>query len=264
MAKDGQAKVLSDAEYSNLLEQIRKHRHPEKNNLIMQISFKLGLRVQEISLLQIKHVAELGSQYPGGFEAKDMLVLPKSLTKGARTTAANTKEPQRTRISFRVEDFNEVVEIIARKAKQGKEVYPEDYYPALKKASGGKTRELPMGDSELQKAISEYLVLRLSMKKTLKMSHPLVISQKGGKYSPNTLQGHMSTMLKQWACVKRASSHSGRRTLGTKLLHDQGEHIKTVQQILGHKDAATTIIYHDVPEEELKVVMKKLGKSYNK
>jgi len=194
---------------------------------------------------------------PPTFEVKDLLVLPKSLTKGARATAGNTKEPQRTRVSFSVEDFDKVVRKIAKKAKKGQEVNSEDYYPPLKKAGGGKTRELPMGDVELQKAISQYLVLRLSMKKPLKMSHPLIISQKGGKYSPNTLQEHMSMMLKKWACVKRASSHSGRRTLGTKLLHDQGEHVKTVQKILGHKDAATTIIYHDVPEEELIVVMNK-------
>ncbi len=56
------------------------HRHPEKNALIMQLSFKLGLRVQEIALLRIREVAQLGSQYPAGYHVKDVLVLPKSFT----------------------------------------------------------------------------------------------------------------------------------------------------------------------------------------
>lgn len=42
MAKSGQARV-----------------HPEKNTAIMQISLKLGLRAQEIALLQIKKVCSV-------------------------------------------------------------------------------------------------------------------------------------------------------------------------------------------------------------
>ena len=53
MAKSGQARVLSPAQQHELFEVIKEHRHPEKNTAIMQISFKLGLRVQEIALLQL-------------------------------------------------------------------------------------------------------------------------------------------------------------------------------------------------------------------
>ena len=63
--------------------------------------------------------------------------------------------------------------------------------------------------------------------------------------------------------IDRASSHSGRRTLATNLLHDQGEHLKTVQKVLGHKSAATTTIYQDVTEQEIKHVLKKAGKNYD-
>ncbi len=63
--------------------------------------------------------------------------------------------------------------------------------------------------------------------------------------------------------IERSSSHSGRRSLASKLLHEQeGEHLKTVQQVLGHQDAATTIIYHELPENEVKKVLKKAGKSF--
>ena len=63
MARDGKAKVLSTDEFDHLITEIEEHRYPEKNSLIMQISFKLGLRVQEISLLRIREVAKLGPEY---------------------------------------------------------------------------------------------------------------------------------------------------------------------------------------------------------
>jgi len=103
----------------------------------------------------------------------------------------------------------------------------------------------------------------MALKKPLKPNAPLLLSQKGGFYSPNTLQDHMATMLREWSGIDRASSHSGRRTLATNLLHDQGEHLKTVQKVLGHKSAATTTIYQDVTEQEIKHVLKKAGKNYD-
>jgi hypothetical protein len=59
MAKSGQARVLSPSQQQELFSVIKTHRHPEKNLAIMQISFRLGLRAQEIALLQVKEVAQL-------------------------------------------------------------------------------------------------------------------------------------------------------------------------------------------------------------
>ncbi|WP_228744308.1 hypothetical protein [Marinobacter salsuginis] len=61
MSKTGQARVLTPDQFAHLLRVIQEHRYPEKNTALVQISFKLGLRVQEIALLQIKDVAELGA-----------------------------------------------------------------------------------------------------------------------------------------------------------------------------------------------------------
>ncbi len=60
MPKSGQARVLTSKQQDHLFAVIQQHRHPEKNTAIMQISFKLGLRAQEIALLQIKEVAQHG------------------------------------------------------------------------------------------------------------------------------------------------------------------------------------------------------------
>jgi integrase len=65
--KNGQAKVLSNNELQSVLDEIEHHRYPEKNALIIQISFKLGLRAQEMALLRIREVAALGDQFARGY-----------------------------------------------------------------------------------------------------------------------------------------------------------------------------------------------------
>ena len=65
MPKAGQARVPTTEEWQRVFEVIQDHRHPEKNAAIMQISAKLGLRAQEIALLQIKEVARLKKSPPG-------------------------------------------------------------------------------------------------------------------------------------------------------------------------------------------------------
>jgi hypothetical protein len=45
MPKSGQARVPTPEQQLQLFEVIKQHRHKEKNTAIMQISFKLGLRV---------------------------------------------------------------------------------------------------------------------------------------------------------------------------------------------------------------------------
>ena len=263
MARDGKAKVLTNDEFDALLAQIKQHRHPEKNTLIAQLSFKLGLRVQEMSLLRVREVAILNKDLVNGYQIKDVLVLPKGFTKGARAKAkSNQQAYERKSVRFTLDEFDKVIQSIVASTKADLPINAHDYYPTVK-PKGGKTRELPMIDPGLIKAIQDYLDLRLQTS-ILKPNAPLLLSQKGGAYSPNTLQDHMRMMMREWTNIDRASSHSGRRTLATKLLHDQKEHLKTVQQILGHKDAATTTIYHELPESEVKNVLNKLGKNYKK
>lgn len=262
MAKNGQAKVLSNEELSAVLDEIEHHRYPAKNALIIQLSFKLGLRAQEMALLRIREICTLSHEFSRGYKIKDVLVLPKSFTKGARAMSRiGSNSTDRTSVRFTVAEFDRLVAKIASDAIERKALNASDYYPPIKK-SGGQTRELPIADSALLAAISRYLDERMSLSKTLKPNDPLLLSQKQGSYSPNTLQDHIATMLRKWSGVERASSHSGRRTLATNLLHNQGEHLKTVQKVLGHKSAATTTIYQDVTEQEISDVLKEAGKNY--
>ena len=256
MARSGQARVLSQQQHDHLFAEIRKHRHREKNTAIMQISFKLGLRAQEISLLQVKEVAKLNT---AGTEFKilEVMSLPASYTKGANALRRAKNGYQRKVISFDIDSFNQTVRHIESLAKAGAKIDPSEFYPPLKNHKG-QSRDLPLIDSVLRESISEYLKSRLVDGKTLAPSSPLFISQKGGPYSPNTLQEHMALMLREWAGIEKASSHSGRRTLITNIIHKQKKSVKVAQKIAGHVSPSTTIIYEEPPESDIKAALKDL------
>ena len=79
MPKSGQARVPTADQQRRLFDVIQQHRHPEKNTAIMQISFKLGLRAQEIALLQVKEVAKLTASGTG-FKLHEVMSLPAAYT----------------------------------------------------------------------------------------------------------------------------------------------------------------------------------------
>jgi len=81
MPKNGQARAPSLKQQRHLFDKILKRRHPEKNTAIMQFSFKLGLRAQEIALLQIKEIAQIKSGVD--FTLLQVMTLPAAYTKGA-------------------------------------------------------------------------------------------------------------------------------------------------------------------------------------
>ncbi|WP_241956272.1 tyrosine-type recombinase/integrase [Marinobacter flavimaris] len=88
------------------------------------------------------------------------------------------------------------------------------------------------------------------------------MTQKGGPYSPNTLQEHLALMQRHWAGIERASSHSGRRTLMTNIIHEQKKSVKVAQKIAGHVSPSTTLIYEEPPEESLKEALQDAGYRY--
>ncbi|MCU7843289.1 MAG: site-specific integrase [Candidatus Thiodiazotropha sp. (ex Monitilora ramsayi)] len=256
MRKSGQARVLTAKQQQRLFNAIRQHRHPEKNTAIMQVSFKLGLRAQEIALLEIKEVARLKVS-GADFKLLEVMSLPAAYTKGADAMGRSTTQYQRQSISFTVDAFNKMIRQIEAMAKAGAEIDPEDFYPPVRQHKG-KSRDLPMVDSELRDALTQYLKLRIEKAGKLKPSSPLFISQKGGPYSPNTLQEHMALILRDWAGVEKASSHSGRRSLITNVIHKQKKSVKVAQKIAGHVNPSTTLIYEEPPEEILEDALKNL------
>ncbi|QQD17355.1 site-specific integrase [Spongiibacter nanhainus] len=256
MPKSGQARVLTAEQQDHVFDVIQHHRHPEKNTAIMQISFKLGLRAQEIALLQIKEIAKLN---PSGtdFKLLEVMSLPAAYTKGADAMGRSKTQYKRRTVSFDVASFDQVVRQVEALAKAGVEVNPEDFYPPVRKHRG-KSRDLPMVDAALRAALTDHLRLRIEKAGTLKPSSPLFITQKGGSYSPNTLQEHMAVILRDWACIEKASSHSGRRSLITNVIHKQKKSVKVAQKIAGHVNPSTTLIYEEPPEGQIKEALENI------
>ncbi len=186
-------------QFAHLLNVIQGHRYPEKNTALVQISFKLGLRVQEIALLQIKDVAELGPETSGQrlFKLKEILALPAAYTKGADALKRSKSTYQRRRISFSVHDFHQLVQRIETMAKAGAEIKPEDFYPEVKKHRGN-SRDLPMNDIALRAAIENHLAIRLAAQPSLKKDRSPILDSKRrplfSQYSPGTLRSHAAAM----------------------------------------------------------------------
>lgn len=264
MPKSGQARVLTPAQFAHLLATIQQHRHPEKNAALIQVSYKLGLRVQEIALLQLKEVCRLGpaTNQARDFTLHEILALPAAYTKGADALQRSKSTYQRRTVSFKKYDFDQLVRQIEKLAKAAAEINPEDFYPEIKKHRG-KSRDLPMEDPALREALTAYLEVRLKADPKAKKTDSLFLSQKGGPYSPNTLQEHLALMQREWAGVERASSHSGRRTLLTDVIHGQRKSVKIAQKIAGHVSPSTTLIYEEPPEESLRDALVKSGEQYS-
>jgi integrase len=150
MPKNGQARIPSLDEQRRLFEVIQQNRHPEKNTAIMQISFKLGLRVQEIALLQIKEIAQMKSR--GEFQLLEVMTLPAAYTKGADAMKRSKTKYERKTISFKKAAFDQMVRQVEKLAKAGGEIKPEDFYPPVNKHKG-KSRDLPMVDSDVKSSL---------------------------------------------------------------------------------------------------------------
>ena len=69
----------------------------------------------------------------------------------------------------------------------------------------------------------------------------------------------MGLMLKNWARIEKASSHSGRRTLITDVIHKQNKSVKIAQKIAGHVSPSTTIIYEEPPPDQIDKALEDVG-----
>ncbi len=76
---------------------------------------------------------------------------------------------------------------------------------------------------------------------------PLIKSQKGKSFSPNSLCQLFATIYRK-AGIDGASSHSGRRSFITKLAHS-GISAKVIMELAGHKHLSTTQRYIEVNDE---------------
>ncbi|KVM48920.1 hypothetical protein WJ58_26145 [Burkholderia ubonensis] len=107
---------------------------------------------------------------------------------------------------------------------------------------GRKQRHAYLTNPKVADALRDYLDERREADGILfNFDVPLFRSQKGGQFTPNTLQQLFRRMYSK-ARLPGASSHSGRRTFATNLI-EKGVDIKAVSTLMGHASIAMTARY---------------------
>ena len=99
-------------------------------------------------------------------------------------------------------------------------------------------------NKQLQREISRYSA---SLSALPAPESALLLSQKGGRFSSNTLCQLFGEFYSR-AGIDGASSHSGRRSFITKLAHS-GISAKVIMELAGHKHLSTTQRYIEVNDE---------------
>ncbi len=257
-------KALTLHQIKEVLTEIAKRRHPEKNTAIIQLCFSLGLTAQEIANLKISDIA-----YMSSYKDKQLLLSDHIVIRPKKAQAKQVDNNQKHwGYNISCESFDAIIMRVVEDTLKGKEILTSNYYPNRKQYQKS-LRILPLSNNELIDALNSYLMIRSKQisdstysKKQIEES-PFFLTQKLKSYSPNTLQEHIKLMLADWSDIKEATSLSGRSTF-ISLMLDDGVAIKDIQKFLGHSSASTTIL-HNTPNinHEYLVCDLRLNRSFN-
>lgn len=120
---------------------------------------------------------------------------------------------------------------------------------------GSKHRDVSLENKMVSTAIKIYLTERKAQDGiTFNLDAPLFRSQKGTAFSPNAMVRVLCDIYKA-SGIKDASSHTGRRTLITKLAY-QGIDLNSIRQIAGHSSISTTQRYIDDNPQRIADILK--------
>jgi len=115
---------------------------------------------------------------------------------------------------------------------------------------GAKERWVPIGKTALE-ALREYLSLRPIS--TTRDEDPLFLGPRGTRLSSSAIPLIVSRWARAARLYKNVTPHSIRHSFATHLL-DRGCDLRSLQEMLGHKNLATTQVYTHVSLEHLKKV----------
>ena len=123
---------------------------------------------------------------------------------------------------------------------------------------GGTPRIVYLTNAAVRQLLKEYLDERREREGILfNLESPLFKSQKGGSFSPNTMQ-QLLGRLHDSAGIVGGRSHSGRRWFATELI-SKGADLKAVSVLMGHSSVAMTARYaEDNPQRLRRIVAEML------
>ncbi|MDR2067094.1 MAG: tyrosine recombinase XerC [Endomicrobium sp.] len=123
------------------------------------------------------------------------------------------------------------------------------------KGKGNKERIVPVGKKCLN-AVMEYLNHRRANKLPYDMQSPLFLNKHLNRLDQRTARRILHKHFIKAGLTKKVSPHTLRHTFATHIL-DRGCDLRSVQEMLGHKNLSTTQIYTHVTIESLKKIYKK-------
>ncbi len=130
------------------------------------------------------------------------------------------------------------------------------FYGSLKVfGKGSKERNVPVGDKCLF-AIKNYIDERKSKGLDISIKSPLFLNKQGKRLTSRGARKILHKLFIAAGCKQNVSPHTLRHTFATHLL-DNGCDIRSVQEMLGHKNLSTTQIYTHVTLETLRKVYDK-------
>ncbi|MDR2616469.1 MAG: tyrosine recombinase XerC [Endomicrobium sp.] len=123
------------------------------------------------------------------------------------------------------------------------------------KGKGNKERIVPVGNKCLN-VVMEYLNQRRTNKLPYDMQSPLFLNKHLNRLDQRTARRILHKHFIKAGLTKKVSPHTLRHTFATHIL-DRGCDLRSVQEMLGHKNLSTTQIYTHVTIESLKKIYQK-------
>ena len=125
----------------------------------------------------------------------------------------------------------------------------------LVRGKGKKERLAPIGTPALQ-ALRRYLPFRRDAGGGRDNASPLFLNRFGERLTPRSFQRNMKSYLIEAGLPPDLTPHKLRHSFATHLL-DAGADLRSVQELLGHKNLSTTQVYTHVSAERMKNVYRK-------
>jgi site-specific recombinase XerD len=121
---------------------------------------------------------------------------------------------------------------------------------------GSRERSVPIGERALN-AVRAYARSRgLEFPGGREQDVPLFVNARKGRLSTRSVRTIVSLWARRAALTKRVHPHTLRHSFATHLL-DRGCDLRSVQEMLGHKNLSTTQIYTHVSTARLREVYEK-------
>lgn len=122
---------------------------------------------------------------------------------------------------------------------------------------GGRERMAPVGEAALE-ALRHYLSLRglNALAARDGRTRPLLMNLRGGRLNARSIRSIVQSWARRAGLARRVHPHTLRHSFATHLLN-RGCDLRSVQEMLGHKNLSTTQIYTHVTKDRLKKIYEK-------